>query len=295
MVHSKSISEKLGTILAYIILTIMTFSCLLPIVHTIAISFSDKAAAVAGLVTFIPVRFTTASYYAILEDQQFFRSFGNSIIRVLLGGSINMILTILMAYPLSKSKKYFPQRNIYMWFLIFVMLFNGGIIPNYLLINRLKLLDTIWALVLPGAIPIFNVIILMNFFKGIPRELEEAARVDGSNPWMILFKIYIPLAVPAIATVTLFSIVGHWNAFFDGIIYINTSVKLPLQSYMQQLIVEVRETSMMSMEELQRINEISSKTFNAAKVLVSMVPIIMIYPFLQKYFVTGLVMGSVKG
>ncbi|SDW71532.1 carbohydrate ABC transporter permease [Paenibacillus sp. CF384] len=295
MVRSKSVSEKVGTAIVYFILTVMTFACLFPILHTIAVSFSDKAAAVAGMVTVWPVRFTTASYDAIMQDKQFFRSFANSIFRVVLGGGINLILTVIMAYPLSKGIRYFPQRNIYMWFLILVMLFNGGIIPNYLLINEMNMLDTIWALVLPGAVPVFSVIILMNFFKALPEELEEAGRMDGANPWVIMVEIFVPLAAPSIATVTLFSIVGHWNAFFDGIIYMNTASKLPLQSYMQTLIVEIRETSMMSMEELQRISEVSSKTFNAAKVFVSMIPILLIYPFLQKYFVTGLVMGSVKG
>ena len=249
----------------------------------------------AGMVTFWPVNFTLAAYRAILEDQQFFRSFANSVYRVLLGGGINLVLTVLMAYPLSKSTRVFPQRNVYMWYLAFSMLFGGGLIPSYLLINNLKMLDTIWALVLPGAVPIFNVIILMNYFKGLPDELEEAARIDGANPWTILVRIFIPLAVPSIATVTLFSIVGHWNAFFDGIIYMNHSRNLPLQSYLQQLVVEIRNTSTMSPEELQRMRDLASKNFNAAKVFVSMIPILAVYPFLQKYFVTGLVLGSVKG
>jgi putative aldouronate transport system permease protein len=295
MVRSKSAADQLVTAAVYLILTVLTLACLFPIVHTIAVSFSDKAAAIAGQVTVWPIRFTTASYDAILRDEQFFRSFGNSILRVLVGGVINVVLIVIMAYPLSKKQRYFPQRNLYIWFLVFGMLFNGGLIPNYILIHKLHMLDTIWALVLPGAVPVFSVIILMNFFKGLPDELEEAGRMDGANPIVIMMKIFVPLAAPCIATVSLFSIVGHWNAFFDGIIYMNTASKLPLQSYMQQLIVEIRETSMMSMEELQRMSEVSSKTFNAAKVFVSMIPILAIYPFLQKYFVTGLVMGSVKG
>lgn len=295
MVESKSILSKVVIAVIYVILTLMTLLCLLPLIHTIALSFSDKSAAMAGMVTFFPVRPTLTAYQAILEDKQFWQSFVNSIFRVLLGGAINMALTILMAYPLSKNKKAFPQRNIYMWYLIFSMLFSGGMIPSYLLINSLGLMDTIWALVLPGAVPIFNVIILMNFFRGLPSELEEAARIDGANPWTVLMRIFVPLAVPSIATVTLFSLVGHWNAFFDGIIYIHHSEKLPLMSYMQQLVVEIRQTSAMSPEELKKMEELTSKNFNAAKVFVSMIPILLVYPFLQKYFVTGLVLGSVKG
>lgn len=295
MVTPKTVSSKLANALIYFILALCALLCLLPLLNTIAISFSDKAAAMSGKVLFWPIRPTLTSYRAILEDKQFFTSFANSVYRVLLGGGISLILTILMAYPLSKGTRYFPQKNIYMWFVVFCMLFNGGLIPTYLLIYNLHMLDTIWALVLPGAVPIFNVIVLMNFFKGIPDELDEAARIDGANPWIVLFRIFLPLASPSIATITLFTIVGHWNAFFDGIIYINSSSKIPLQTYIQQLVVEIRDTSQMTPEEIARMNELSSRTFNAAKVFVTMVPVLLVYPFLQKYFVTGLVMGSVKG
>ena len=182
-----------------------------------------------------------------------------------------------------------------MWLLIFVMMFNGGLIPTYMLINKLHLLNTIWALILPGAVPVFNVIILMNFFKELPDELDEAARMDGANPWTAMIKIFVPLAKPAIATIALFAFVGHWNAFFDGIVYINDASKVPLQTYIQQLVVQVSDTSGMTMEEIRQMNELSSKTFNAAKVFITMVPVLVVYPFLQKYFVSGLVLGSVKG
>lgn len=295
MVAPKTISSRIANIIIYLLLALSALTCLLPLLNTIAISFSDKAAAMSGKVFLWPINPTLASYRAILEDQQFFRSFWNSIVRVVVGGAINVVLTILMAYPLSKSPKYFPQKNIYMWFVVFCMLFNGGLIPTYLLIYNLHIMDTIWALVLPGAVPVFNVIILMNFFKGIPDELDEAARIDGANPWTIMIRIFVPLAVPSIATITLFSIVGHWNAFFDGMIYINTRAKIPLQTYLQSLVVEIRDTTGMTPEEIKQMNELSSRTFNSAKVFVAMVPVLVVYPFLQKYFVSGLVMGSVKG
>lgn len=295
MVAPKTISSRIANIIIYLLLALSALTCLLPLLNTIAISFSDKAAAMSGKVFLWPINPTLASYRAILEDQQFFRSFWNSIVRVVVGGAINVVLTILMAYPLSKSPKYFPQKNIYMWFVVFCMLFNGGLIPTYLLIYNLHIMDTIWALVLPGAVPVFNVIILMNFFKGIPDELDEAARIDGANPWTIMIRIFVPLAIPSIATITLFSIVGHWNAFFDGMIYMNTRAKVPLQTYLQSLVVEIRDTTGMTPDEIKRMNEMSSRTFNAAKVFVAMVPVLVVYPFLQKYFVSGLVMGSVKG
>lgn len=295
MVKSKNFGDVIITVISYLIVTIMAVLCILPILHTVALSFSQKSAAEANLVNFIPVKPTLSAYQEILKDQQFFVSFGNSVIRVLLGGAINLILTILAAFPLSKSKGQFPQRNIYMWVLVFCMLFNGGLVPNYLLVYELGLMNTIWSLVLPGAIPIFNVIVLMNFFKGLPGEIEEAARIDGANPWTIMIKIFIPLAVPSIATVTLFSIVGHWNAWFDGMIYINEASKLPLQTYIQQLTVQVINVNNMTADQIAKLSQVSSRTFNAAKVFVTMVPILCVYPFLQKYFVTGLVMGSVKG
>lgn len=295
MIQKKTITSRIVNTALYIILTIIALLCVLPILHTVALSFSDKAAAVGGKVTIFPVDFTLAAYQNLLKDSQFFRSFGNSVVRVILGGGINIGLTILAAYPLSKSTKFFPQKNKYMWLLIFVMMFNGGLIPTYMLINKLHLLNTIWALILPGAVPVFNVIILMNFFKELPDELDEAARMDGANPWTAMIKIFVPLAKPAIATIALFAFVGHWNAFFDGIVYINDASKVPLQTYIQQLVVQVRDTSGMTMEEIRQMNELSSKTFNAAKVFITMVPVLVVYPFLQKYFVSGLVLGSVKG
>lgn len=295
MVKSKDPGDIAITAVSYFFVTLMALLCVLPVLHTVAVSFSQKAAAEANLVVFWPVNATFSSYREILNDQQFFTSFGISVLRVLLGGSINLVLTVLMAFPLSKSRQAFPQRNLYMWVLVFCMLFSGGLIPSYLLIHSLKLVNTLWALVLPGAVPIFNVIILMNYFRGLPAEIEEAARIDGASPWVIMIKIFVPLAVPSIATVTLFSVVGHWNAFFDGMIYINSANKLPLQTYIQQLVVQVINVNNMTPDQIAKLSQVSSKTFNAAKVFVTMVPVLCVYPFLQKYFVTGLVMGSVKG
>jgi putative aldouronate transport system permease protein len=278
------------------VLCLMAFSCLIPILNTVAISFSDKTNAALGNVYLWPVNTTTSSYIEIIKDSRYFTAFGVSILRVVLGVSINIILSVFMAYPLSKDKKSFPARNIYMWLLVFTMLFNGGLVPTFLLVKSLNILDTIWALVLPGAVPVFSVIILMNFYKGIPKSLEEAALVDGANPLYILLRIMIPLSKASIATIALFSIVGHWNSFFDGKIYINTPAKQPLQTYIQSLTIRLSSEAMKNMtpEEIIRKLELSNLTFNSAKVVVSMIPILLIYPFLQKYFVTGLVMGAVK-
>lgn len=278
------------------LLVLFALFCLIPLLNSLAISLSDKTSAALGDVYLLPKNFTLAAYQEMVADSRYFTAFGVSLLRVALGGMLNVGLSILMAYPLSKSRRVFKARNVYMWLLVFTMLFNGGLIPNYLLIKKLGLMDSIWALVLPGAVPVYSVIILMNFFKGIPSALEEAAHIDGATPPQILFRIYLPLAKASIATITLFSVVGHWNSFFDGKTYINTALKKPLQTYIQSLAVQLSPSQMANMnpEEVIRKLELSDITFNSAKAIFSMIPILLAYPFLQKYFVTGLVMGSVK-
>lgn len=283
-------------VVIYILLALFTLTCLLPLLNTLAISFSDRTSAALGQVYILPKNTTTIAYEEMIKDTRYFTAFGVSLVRVALGCAINVSISILMAYPLSRSRKAFKARNVYMWLLVFCMMFNGGLIPNYLLIKNLGMMDTIWALVLPGAVPVFSVVILMNFFKGIPSALEEAALVDGANPPYILFRIYVPLAKASIATIALFSVVGHWNAYFDGKIYINTAAKQPLQTYLQALSAELsmQEMANLQPEEIIRRLQLSDITFNSAKAMFSMIPILLIYPFLQKYFVTGMVMGSVK-
>ncbi|MBB6734773.1 carbohydrate ABC transporter permease [Cohnella zeiphila] len=288
-------NNRLVDAFIYVFLAFVAFMSLAPILNTLAISLSSKVAVSAGQVTFWPVDPNLFAYKQVLQDRSFFVSFGVSVKRVLLGGGLNFLLTVLMAYPLSRTSKQFPMRNGYMWFIIFTMLFSGGLVPWYMTINKLGLMDTIWALVLPPAVPVFNVILLMNFFRGIPKELDEAANIDGAGPWKILWTIYVPVSLPALASVTLFSIVGHWNSFFDGMILMNHKQNWPLQTYIQQLLVSV--TSIMNTtdpEEIKRLTNLSGQLLNAAKVIISMLPIAVIYPFLQRFFIHGIVLGSVK-
>ena len=180
--------------------------------------------------------------------------------------------------------------------LIFAMLFNGGMIPTYILVRNLGMLNSIWALVLPGALPIFNVILLMNFFLGIPKSLEEAALIDGASPFQVLLKIMIPCAKPCLATVSLFSIVGSWNDFFSGLIYMQKLEDYPIMTYIQSLNVDIQQLlrSGASSSTLENVTELSNRNLNAAKIVVAVIPLLMIYPILQKYLITGMVMGSVK-
>jgi len=292
VVKNKTIRARISDVILWSIITILTLLCLLPLLNMLAISFSNKSAAAANIVGFFPVGFNTVAYQKLLEDSQFWRSFLISVERVVLGTSLNVVIIVLTAYPLSKVKENFKMKNIYMYIFIFCMLFSGGMIPIYLTVKNLNMLNSIWALILPGAVPIFNVILMMNFFKGIPKSLEESATIDGATPLQVLLKVYLPISLPALATVTLFCVVGHWNDFFSGILYMNSPEMYPLQTYIQQLNVEIQNIT--SVEQLKQLQFLSNKTLNAAKIIVSMIPLLCIYPFMQKYFITGLVMGSVK-
>ncbi|SDM88011.1 putative aldouronate transport system permease protein [Paenibacillus jilunlii] len=269
-----------------------TLSCLIPLINLVAISFSDNAAASANMVSIFPVNFTLSSYEKLLSDSQFWRSFMISVERVVLGLIVNMMLMILAAYPLSKSSKQFRAQKVYMNIVIFAMLFSGGLIPTFMVVKQLHLLDSIWALILPGAVPIANVILLMNAFRAVPKSLEEAATIDGASQWRILSTIYVPVVLPTLATVLLFTIVGHWNDYFSALVYINKTSNYPLQTYIQQLSVDVQNIT--DPQKLIEYSKISNRTLNAAKIVISTLPLLLIYPFMQKYFVTGIVVGSVK-
>ncbi|AOK92821.1 carbohydrate ABC transporter permease [Paenibacillus polymyxa] len=296
MSYSVSLKDRISRFVINAIVILLALICLLPLWNIVAISFSSSEAVSANAVGLVPVNFTTAAYTKIIDDAQFWRSFGISVLRVVLTLLLNMILIILMAYPLSKSKREFRGRNIYMNVMIFAMLFSGGMIPSYLLIKNLDMLNTIWSLVLPGAVPIFSVILVMNFFSAVPKALEEAAFIDGANPLQVLFKVYVPVSIPALATVALFSIVGTWNDFFSGLIYMTQVSNYPLMTYIQSLNVDIAELlqSGTNSAQLSNLTEISNKNLNAAKIVVAAIPLLLIYPLLQKYFVTGIVVGSVK-
>ena len=280
-----------------VVLSFMALLCLIPVIHILALSLSERAVVSAGLVSLLPINFTTASYKYVLQKNEFWDAMLVSIKRIILGGGLSIPITIMTAYPLSKSNKKFKQRSIYAWFFIFTILFHGGLIPSFMLIRGLKLIDSIWALVLPSVIQVYNIIMLMNFFRGLPDELEEAAFMDGAGHMRILWKIFVPISTAGIATITLFTMVGHWNEWFAGIIYMNRPKNYPLQSYLQTIVVQrsLSEINIASTTEMEELLLISDRTFKAAQIFIGMVPILCVYPFLQKYFMKGIVLGSVKG
>ena len=293
MVKDNSFGSLVIDAISITVLVILALMCILPLWYTLCVSLSDKSAAAAGLVGLWPVGFNLTSYESILGDAKFFNSFWISIQRVALGTSAELIVTLLMAYPLSKTVKQLPLRDVIMWFLVFAMLFSGGLIPWYQTMKTLKLTNNIWGLVLGNSLPIFNVILVMNYFRNLPKEIEEAALIDGAGPWQIFLKIYIPLSTPVIATVALFSMVYHWNEFFNGLVLSTRQAYYPLQTYIQQMIVVINTTNM-NPDQIQQLNEISNQTLNAAKIFIAMTPILLIYPFLQRYFIKGITLGSVK-
>lgn len=294
MTIKTSLGRKVFVVCNFIFLALLSFLCLMPIIHILAISFSSGAAAAAGKVTLWPVEFTTAAYNNVFGKPEYLRAFWVSVQRVVLGTSLSMFLVILTAYPLSKESHQFRLRTWYAWFFVFTILFNGGLIPTYLTVKSLGLIDTLWALILPTAVPVFNVILLLNFYRSLPKELEESSRIDGAGHFTTLWKIYVPLSLPALATTGLFTMVGHWNSWFDGMLYMNHTENYPLQTFLQTVIIQM-DFRFIKAENAELMLKLSDRTSRAAQIFVAAFPILIVYPFLQKLFIKGIVMGSVKG
>jgi putative aldouronate transport system permease protein len=267
-------------------------------VNLLAISFSDSAPVSAGRVVFWPVDFTLSSYRYALTGGKFLRAFAVSVERVILGVGANMVMMILFAYPLSKNTEKFRGRNLYMIYFVITMIVGGGLIPTYLVVVKLGLLNNIWALILPGILPLSSGIMLMNFMRQMPQDIEEAAMIDGAGVFYRLVRVLLPLLKPALATVGLFSIVGHWNDWFSGMIYMQSPDRYPLQTYLQNMVTNI-DLILRQMNETGNyyllMDAINARTGRAAQLFLGALPVLAIYPFLQKYFVKGLVLGSVKG
>lgn len=270
----------------YVFLTILAFITVFPVLNLIGVSFSE--ASVANNVVLFPNKLTFDSYKYVFSKSNINRSFAISILRTFVGTTLQTFITIITAYPLSKK---FKGRTFYAWFFFIGMIFDGGIIPFYMIVKSVGLLNSFASLVVPSMVQVFNIILLTNFYKQIPTEIEESAKIDGAGTITILFKIMIPLAMPAIAASAVFCIVGHWNAWLDGVMFINLPENYPLQTYIQSVITGGNVVSGSG-----TISEtISSTTTNAALIVSAMLPMLIIYPFLQKYFEKGIALGGVKG
>jgi putative aldouronate transport system permease protein len=288
--YHKALSYRIFSVFNNIFLTILSLLCLLPLYHLLMVSLSSAAPANAGLVTFWPIGFTFEAYAKTFNNVKFLSSLWVSVERTVLGTGLALIVNTIAAYALSKETRVFRARNIYLWYFIITMLFSGGLITGYILILKLGLMNTLWALILPGLVAVFNIILLLNFFRSVPKDLEEAAFIDGAGYLQSFIKIYLPVSVPVIATVSLFMMVGHWNSYFDGIIYIRDAEKLPLATFMQTIIVQAD----MSKLDPEVVANLSQRTIRASQIFISALPILLVYPFLQRYFVSGIVLGAVK-
>lgn len=288
----KTLSFSTFTIVNGFIMILVVLFTLYPFVYLVAQSFSSEAAIYAGKVSFFPVEFTTKTYEVIMSKPDFFRYYGNTVFYSVLGTLIAVAATAVMSYPLSKAK--LRLNKIFIPFVLFTMYFGGGLIPNYILVAKtLGMRDTVWAIVIPGAISAFNVILMKTFFANIPNELEEAGRVDGLDVFGIFTRIILPLSKPILATITLFVIVGMWNNWFGPSLYLQTKEKWPIALYLKQIIdnaVSPTEIGAASEE----TSQIAATVKSTAMVLTSL-PIICIYPFVQRYFVQGMMIGAVKG
>jgi putative aldouronate transport system permease protein len=293
MVEHKGIGSWVFDILIHVLLAFLALSCILPLVHLLALSLSDRAAATGGLVFLWPIRPTTMAYKKVIEAGAFLSAFKISVMRTVFGTALQMFIVILTGFALSKTKEEFPGRNIIMGIVLFAYLFNGGLIPWFLVIKQLGMLNTLWALIIPQALPLWSVILMMNFFRRVPKEIEEAAIIDGASYWQVLYNVFLPISIPALATLTLFGTVGHWNAWFDGLVLIADRAKIPLQTFLRTIVIR------MDMNELMRKPEdfglYSDRSLRAAQTLVTVVPILVVYPFLQRYFIHGITLGAVKG
>lgn len=284
---------KVFDVFVAVFMLIVAITTIYPFWYTIVVSLSgvDKTSGIQ----FLPNDFTLDAYKLLMEYESLWIGYKNTIVRCFLGTSLSIFFTALTAYPL--SKKELPFNGILTNFIMFTMLFSGGMIPSYLLVKDLHLINTIWSLVLPGMIGAYNVFIMRNFFRSIPASLEESARMDGASWFYIWWKIILPLAKPVMATVTLWILVGHWNAWFDATIYITDPNKTVMQVVLRKISIENSAADMNAIIAKMQggANAFTSRSLEMAIVVVTILPMLIVYPFLQKYFVKGIMIGSVKG
>ncbi len=286
---SRKIGGKVFDVFNYALLALVAFVTLYPFLYVIFASLSDPIQLMGNSAPlWKPLGFSLAAYKKVFSNPSIYIGYANTIFYVVVGTTVNIIMTCIAAYVL--SRKQFMLRRFFTLMFIFTMYFNGGLIPNYLLIKGLHLIDNRLALILPGAISTFNLMIMITGFEGIPKSLEESARIDGAGDWTILFRIIMPLAKPTIMVILLYYAVGHWNAWFNAMIYIRDASKRPLQLFLRDILTRNQMGAMAGQTDIEDVGQ----TIKYATILVSTAPILCIYPFIQKYFVQGVMIGAVK-
>ncbi|WP_240418517.1 carbohydrate ABC transporter permease [Paenibacillus periandrae] len=275
----------------YVLLGLMALMMVFPFWNVLVMSFSTPHLVYEGQLLFWPKQWTTVAYNAVFQNRQFIQTFQNTVFITIVGTAVSMLLTTTLAYPL--SKRTIKGTGVMLFIAFFTMLFNGGIIPSYLLVKELGMLNSLWSLIIPSALSVFNLMIMVSFFRSLPTELEESAKIDGCNDIGVLLRIVIPISLPVIATLTLFYAVSKWNMFFQAVMYNSDISKMTMQVLLRQILMQMTSDAVDAAMagEVPKIGV----TVKMAMIIIATVPILLIYPFLQKYFAKGAMIGSVKG
>jgi putative aldouronate transport system permease protein len=283
--------QKAGRSLIYILLTLIAVLTLFPFLYVVIVSITPEAEVIRKGIVFFPDEVTFSAYKTVLTGNSgIWQAYQITLFRTIVGTLLNLIFTVLGAYVL--SKKALPGRSGLLLFVIFTMLFSGGLIPTYIVVRSLELTNTVWALIVPGLVSVFNLVVAKGFFEQLPVELEESAKVDGAGELKVLLQIILPLSLPSIATIGLFYAVGHWNSYFDAIMYINKTDLMPLQVVLRSILLSAQNQQN---QELLTEATVSSLAIQMASIMVSTLPILRVYPFIQKHFTKGVMIGAVKG
>ncbi|MGI6636427.1 MAG: carbohydrate ABC transporter permease [Christensenellales bacterium] len=289
----RKLSERISSIILYGVMIFLAFVTLYPFWHVIMYSISDPIQAMGGGIFLYPRGFSLIGYQTLFKTKQIFTAYGNSLFLLVVGTSLNVVFTALLAYPLSIQR--FKGRNAITMMVFFTMLFSGGMIPNYLLVDALGLLNSRWALILPGLISAWNTIVMKNYFQSIPASLEESASIDGASPLVILVRIIVPVSMPVIATVALWCAVGHWNNYFNVVLYIFDLDKQTLPIYLRSMLASTAMDQATQSGVSFDTAAITPETMKMSTIVASVLPMLIIYPFIQKYFIKGIMVGSIKG
>ncbi|MDF2921866.1 MAG: transporter permease [Paenibacillaceae bacterium] len=284
-------AEKIVHALIYLTLLALMAICLFPFLYVLGVSFTSQAEAMRRSIVIIPEHITLAAYKEILGTKLIYSAYRVTLFVTAAGTLLNLAFTMLTAYPL--ARKSLKGRRFFLLYIVFTMLFSGGMIPQYLLVKELGMLNSVWSLMVPGLISAFNLLIVKGFFEQLPEAIDESARMDGAGELRILWSVVLPLSAPILATIGLFYAVGHWNSFFDAVLYIQDADKYPLQVVLRNILLGATALNNENIPDMQdAVNPIS---IQMAAVIVTTVPILLVYPFIQKHFAKGVLLGSVKG
>ena len=281
--------ERVFNVFNIVLVLVVTSTCLLPFLNVLAKSFSDNIAVLSKNVVFWPIGWNLHSYSYVMKSSQFIRSLLNSVFITTSGTLLSMTITVLTAFMFTRQNMPFQKMIIRLF--IVTMFFSGGLIPTYVLFRQMSLLNTFWVLILPGAVGVFNIVLMRNFFESVSISLEESARMDGASNFRILFQIYLPLSKPALATIALFFAVNRWNAYFNAVMYTSSRTVMPIQLYLRNILLSL-DTLME--QDPQQLEYVAQEGVRAATIIAAMLPIMLVYPFLQKYFVQGVMIGAIK-